>query len=81
MILATMLDDIGTLIPIIATIVGVGVVYLRLALKNELTSMKGQIYDHLDAKYFGRDILSLRLQAIEERLKRLENGNHGNKYD
>jgi hypothetical protein len=80
MILATMLDDIGTLIPIIATIVGVGVVYLRLALKNELTSMRSQIYDHLDAKYFGRDILSLRLQAIEERLKRLENGNH-NKYD
>ena len=86
MTIATLLDDVGTATPVIAAIVTVAVVYLRLALKNELATMKSQIYEHLDLKYFARDIIDVRLSQIERRLDNIEGStecgilkNHKNK--
>ena len=72
MTFATLLDDVGTMTPIVSVIVTVAVIYLRMFLKTALYELKGSIYGHLDAKYLDSTVVNLRLQAIERRLNKLE---------
>lgn len=76
MIIASLLDELGTVTPVMSAIVAIATVYLRSFVKNELGDMQARIHLHLDTKYLGRDMIEMRLTSIERRINHMEESDH-----
>jgi hypothetical protein len=79
MLLATLMDELGTVTPVVTAIVAIATFYLRAFVKSELSGLKSEIHEHLDTRYLSRDVMDVRLDNIERRLTEIERQNNHKK--
>lgn len=70
--IATLMNELGSVLPVLTAVVGIATIYLRSFVKNELNDLKEQFHAHLDLRYLSRDVMDVRLANIERRLDHIE---------